>query len=490
MSENPLTLRHHTTSSPSARSRHGAGSASIRAFALPALFIAALAATPQAAAEAAPDMQALYQAVQREATAESAHIREREARFKAARDEQVALKREVDQRIAALEAQRVELKTRFDSNETRLAELQTELNQRTGDLGELFGVFRQTADDAQTLVFDSLITMERPDRLAEIETLAAQEEVPSISEIRALWSLLLEEIAMSGTTSAFEREVVAPDGSAYSAEVTRVGLFNAVTEDKYLDYLPETGKLVELGRQPSGMIRDTAARLSAAESGDVVGFSVDPSRGALLGLLIQSPSLWERIQQGQEVGYAIMIVALIGLCIVIERWFRLWRLGGRMKAQLKNLDSVSDDNPLGRVMLVYYENEHLEDQEVIARKLEQTVMKDVAEVRRGLQTIKVLAAVAPLMGLLGTVTGMIGTFQAITLFGVGDPKLMAGGISQALVTTVQGLVAAIPLLLSHSLLSSNASTLTKMIGEQAAGLMARKAEAIAQARYNARKTAT
>lgn len=441
------------------------------------------------AAEPAPDVKSIYKTVQQQAATESAHIRERELRFKTSRQEQDNLKREVEQRISALEARRDEMKTRFDANETRLAELQAELTRQTGDLGELFGVFRQTADDTQTVLFDSLITMEHPGRLKEIEDLASQKEVPSITQIRKLWELLMQEVALSGETSTFSRPVVAPDGSSYTAEVTRVGLFNVISGDKYLDFLPETGSVIELARQPAGVIRDTAADLDGAAPGETVGFALDPSRGALLGLLIQSPSLWERIQQGQEVGYAIMIVALIGFAIIVACWFRLNRVAARMREQLKNLDTFSDDNPLGRIMRVYYENKHLDDQELIARKLEQVVMKDVADVRRGLPTIKVLAAVAPLMGLLGTVTGMIGTFQAITLFGVGDPKLMAGGISQALVTTVQGLVAAIPLLLSHSLLSSNATNLSKMIGEQAAGLMAAKAEAIAIARAEGRKAA-
>ncbi|MGA1372106.1 MAG: MotA/TolQ/ExbB proton channel family protein [Pseudomonadales bacterium] len=439
-------------------------------------------------AESTRDIEALLNAVRADAAQERSHIREREQRFKESRDEQEALKREVDQRISALEAMRASLKTRFDENELRLAELTAELTRRTGDLGELFGVFRQTADDTQTLLFDSLITLERPARLEEVERLAAQEQVPTIGEMRELWALLLEEIALSGSTQTFKRQIVAPDGQSYEADVTRVGLFNAVTGDKYLNYLPETGSVIELPRQPDSGVRDTANRLTSAAPEDVVGFALDPSRGALLGLLIQSPSLWERVQQGRQVGYAIIILALIGMAIVVARWFSLWRLGRLMREQLKNLDRVSDDNPLGRIMLVYYENEHLDDQEVIARKLEQTVMKDVTEVRRGLSTIKVLAAVAPLMGLLGTVTGMIGTFQAITLFGVGDPKLMAGGISQALVTTVLGLVAAIPLLLSFSLLSSNATSLTKLIGEQAAGLMAQKAETIAKGKQQTRNT--
>jgi len=195
---------------------------------------------------------------------------------------------------------------------------------------------------------------------------------------------------------------------------------------------------------------------------------------------VQSPSLGERVQQGKEVGYAIIVVGIIGMLIVIERLIKLARVSKRMRRQLKDMEHAENDNPLGRMMQAYYENKHLNDLDALSKKLEEVIFKDLAELRRGLSIIKVLAAIAPLMGLLGTVTGMIGTFQAITLFGTGDPKLMAGGISQALITTVLGLVVAIPLLLSSSLLSSRVQQLSKMIGEQASGMIADKAVDIAK----------
>ncbi|WP_286807028.1 MotA/TolQ/ExbB proton channel family protein [Marinimicrobium sp. UBA4209] len=195
---------------------------------------------------------------------------------------------------------------------------------------------------------------------------------------------------------------------------------------------------------------------------------------------MQSPSLGERVQQGKEVGYAIIVVGIIGMLIVIERLIKLARVSKRMRRQLKDMEHAENDNPLGRMMQAYYENKHLNDLDALSKKLEEVIFKDLAELRRGLSIIKVLAAIAPLMGLLGTVTGMIGTFQAITLFGTGDPKLMAGGISQALITTVLGLVVAIPLLLSSSLLSSRVQQLSKMIGEQASGMIADKAVDIAK----------
>ena len=434
----------------------------------------------------APDsLIELYDRVTRQAGLEAQRSDERERRFQASADERARMLAQVQGDIARLERQKADLKRQFDGNEDRLAELTTQLDRRIGDLGELFGVFRQTADDVQTLLFDSYITLEYPERRAEAQALAESAEVPTIPQMRALWRLLMQEIAHSGQVSRFPAQIVEPAGGTYSADAVRVGLFNVVAGGKYLNYLPESNQLVELPRQPAGTARRSAEALSAAEPEDVVGFALDPSRGALLGLLVQSPSLIERIQQGRLVGYFILGITAIGLILVVERGLRLAAINRRIKRQLEDLDQVNDDNPVGRILSTYHEHAHLDDLELISRHLEGVVIADVAEVRKGLPTIRVLAAVAPLMGLLGTVTGMIGTFQAITLFGAGDPKLMAGGISQALVTTVLGLSGAIPLLLSHSVLNSRSTHLSKVIGEQAAGLMAQKAEALARARQSA-----
>ena len=443
------------------------------------IFMCSFLISNVAIAQGSSSLTDLLDKVSAQANKESQTNKEREAVFRAAASKQQTLLSEAQQKVTAAEKVRDTLREKFDANEIQLGELQEVLDRRTGDLGELFGVFRQTADDVETTTFSSLISLEKPERKDIAAKLAETTEVPSIEEMKALWKLLIEEVAFSGTISKFSHDIVDPDGSSYSADVVRVGTFNVVSDDLYLNYLSETTALIELARQPAGHVRSSAAKLTGAASGEQVDFTIDPSRGALLGLLVQSPSFLERIQQGGTVGYAIIAVGIIGLLIVFERFMRLSGVARRIKKQLKNLDSVDMNNPVGRVMSVYFENKTL-NIETLERKLQELVIKDMAEIRRGLPIVKVLAAVAPLMGLLGTVTGMIGTFQAITLFGTGDPKLMAGGISQALITTVLGLCAAIPLLLTHSMISSKVTQIGKIIGEQAAGLMAKKAEAEAK----------
>ena len=421
-------------------------------------------------------MLELLKRVQENRSQEAVWNADRERRFQTEAEQRQRMMRQAQADVKKQENLRDDLKERFDANETTLAELEATLTRRVGDLGELFGVFRQMADDTQTMLYDSLITAEHPQRKQAISVLAENEEVPTIPQMRLLWGLLLEETALSSQVSRFESEIVEPGGRNYSADVVRVGTFNVITGDRYLNYITDTDQLVELPRQPQGYVRSSANDLYGSSPAEQVGFYIDPSRGALLGLLVQSPSLGERIEQGRTVGYAIIIVGSFGLLLVLQRVIALTRIRVRMGKQLKDITSPNADNPLGRIMIAYYENKHL-DLETIKRRVDAVMFADLADIRKGLQVVKVLAAVAPLMGLLGTVTGMIGTFQAITLFGTGDPKLMAGGISQALITTVLGLCAAIPLLLSHSFLTSRVSSLSKLIGEQSLALLAEKAEA-------------
>ena len=407
--------------------------------------------------------------------ADADRYKTRETQFKQEAANQKALLRAAEDEVRRQERARNRLQKDFDNNEEILTGLESSLDKRVGDLGELFGVFRQTADDTQTMLFDSLITLEFPARRTEISKLAESDEVPTIAQMRALWTLLIEESALSGTISKFQASVVRPSGEKYDADVTRVGSFNVITEDRYLNYLAENDELVELPRQPAGAVRSSAADLHDADPGQEVGFFIDPSRGALLGLLVQSPSLGERVEQGKAVGYAIILLGIVGLIIVGQRLLTLTRIRSRINNQMKDLETPRPDNPLGRILISYIENKHL-DLDTIKSRVEEVMFSDLAEIKKGLQLIKVFAAVAPLMGLLGTVIGMIGTFQAITLFGTGDPKLMAGGISQALVTTVLGLCAAIPLVLSHGLLSSQSTKLGKLIGEQFLSVVADKAQ--------------
>src|SRR5690606_9583954 len=256
----------------------------------------------------------------------------------------------------------------------------------------------------------------------------------------------------------------------------RVGAFNLVADGRYLRHNSETNSVSELQRQPSQarFINSTTALLEAQPGDPLVRFGIDVTRGQLLGLLIETPNLRERIDQGGPVGYVIIALGILGVLLALERLIMLGIAGSKVRSQLKR-ETPSPDNPLGRVLMVYENNKNA-DTETLELKLGEAILKEQPPLQRGILFIKVISVVAPLLGLLGTVVGMIQTFQAITLYGTGDPTIMAAGISVALMTTVLGLVVAIPTVLLHTLVSGRSRRIMQILQEQSAGIIATQAE--------------
>ncbi len=348
-----------------------------------------------------------------------------------------------------------------------------QLDRRLGSLKELFGVLQQVTGDTQGLLDNSVTSAQFPDRGAFLvglnRKLASDAALPTIEEIEQLWYLLQQEMTETGKVVKFPARVIARDGQEIQTDVVRVGGFNIVSSAGYLQYTPETGNLSELGRQPQGRFTKTAGELVAAADGSVA-FGIDPTRGQILATYLDRPGLTERIGQGGLIGYVIIGLGIIGLLLSLERLVTLSLIAGKVSAQVKS-DKPDAGNPLGRVLLVA-EEQGTADTETLELKLGEAIFREMPRLTRSLLFIKIISVVAPLLGLLGTVTGMIVTFQAITLFGTGDPKLMAGGISQALVTTVLGLTVAIPIVLLHTLVSGRSKHILHILQEQTAGIVA------------------
>ncbi|MFP6663157.1 MAG: MotA/TolQ/ExbB proton channel family protein [Deltaproteobacteria bacterium] len=429
-----------------------------------------------AQAEAPPqadNLQQLLDIVRRGGRAENSANKRREAAFRAdkANQKKLLVAAIVDKENEELRSE--ELEEVFEVNELEIPRLQEQLRNRLGTLGELFGVVRQVAGDTFAFVETSLVSAELPGRAEFLSEFAQSKDLPEVAELEKLWFALQQEIIEGGKISRFTAIVQTPDGEEIETEVVRVGPFTAIADGKFLRYVPETGKLAVLPRQPGSSHPGNAADLSAATSG-IVQFSIDPTRGSLLASLVQTPDLTERIGQGGIVGYVIIVLGILGVSMALWRFIYLMSVGSKMRAQ-EGSETPDESNPLGRVLKVYADHKEA-DVETLELKLDEAILREVPGLERGNTLIKVLGAVSPLLGLLGTVTGMINTFQAITLFGTGDPKLMAGGISQALVTTVLGLVAAIPLLLLHSVVAGRSKAMVQVLEEQSAGLIARQAE--------------
>ena len=398
---------------------------------------------------------------------------QREQKFLAARDRQKFLLEQAVARLDQEEKRSVRLQKQFEENEKTLEDIQETLRIRIGNFGELFGVVRQVAGETIAIVKNSIVSLQFPNREKNLTGLAEARGIPSIEQMHDLRVELLREMSQSGQVQRFQKQVVLPGGSIVDAEIVRVGVFNAITENFFLQFVPDTQSLQVLARQPARRYQSMAKDLFALDAGYTT-MAVDPSRGQILSLLIQAPGLAERINQGGLVGYFIIFIGLLGLALSLWRLLILRQDGQAINQQLTT-DIVSQDNALGRILSVHNEHDAM-DTESLELKIDEAILKEVPKLEKYHSIIKVFAAIAPLLGLLGTVVGMIVTFQALTLFGTGDPKLMAGGISQALVTTMLGLIVAIPLVFLHSVLTSWSGTLIEVLEEQSAGLIARHAE--------------
>ena len=433
-----------------------------------------LAANAQDNTEA-KSLEELMQLVEKNRISSRQLSAEREAEFTAARADKQALLNQAKKQLSDEEARGKRLQNQFSENEITLANKEQELENAKGTLGEMFGVVRGAATETIGRIATSIVSSQYPGREDVLESLAEAKELPTLPELEELWMALLTEMIQSGKVVTYNTDVFQLDGGVENKEVTRVGVFNLVDQNgEYLTYNDTTEQVQPLGRQPEGYVISQNNEFTDTSEG-YAGLYLDPSRGQILGLLTQKATLEERYHQGGTVGYVITVVLIIGLLIAVYKLVTLTAVGGKMRSQLKNIDNPSDKNPLGRVLKVYHANKN-SDAENLELKLDEAILKETPKIESGINVVKIFAAIAPLLGLLGTVVGMIGTFQSITLFGTGDPKIMAGDISMALVTTAMGLIAALPLILIHAVVAGRAKKIVHTLDEQAAGIVAAHAE--------------
>lgn len=420
----------------------------------------------------------LVEKVRKSATESSAENRKRINEFKNERNQQQALLTKAKATLKALEAKTESLKKEFDANEETLANLETVLHERSGNLGEMHGTVKILAGDLRSRLENSFTSAQFSGRSEFLKKLAANKELPTIVELKKLWLEVTREISEQAKTVKFTAPVLNGDGEIEeNVNVVRLGVFNAFDmEGNFLTWNPGKtgGTLFRNDKQPTGKYKDMATSFVKAAPGALVHAPIDYSKGQILQLVTASPSLEDKVKQGGLVGYVIIGLGIIGLLLALVKFLSLAASGAKIKSQLKN-SMPKSNNALGRIMSVYTENPDA-DIETMELKMDEAILRETAPLESGLSFIKVMYVIAPLMGLLGTVVGMIATFQMITLFGTGDPKSMAGGISQALVTTVLGLVVAIPLTILHSVLQSMARKQTQILEEQSAGIIARIAE--------------
>jgi biopolymer transport protein ExbB len=424
--------------------------------------------------ESLDSLDSLLQSVKSSSITQSKLDKERLKAFKDAESQQKEALAKIKAEYEA-ELKRSELlKSTIDTNEKELTRLEEKLKIRVGNLGEMFGVVRQVGGDLKVSIANSSTSTTIKGREESLGAMLESKELPDIAKLEELWYLLQEEIIESGRVTKQKQSIIDAEGKSVEAEVMGVGVFNAYVEDRFLRYSAETNSYVELPTQPSSRLRSIAGDFVDSDAAYARAV-IDPTRGEILAMLTQKPTLTQRIEQGGVVGYIILTLGLIGAIIATYRYMILNRVNQEVQSQLLLLDTPNDANPLGRVLKVFESYKDIDLQSFEA-KLEEAVLKELPKLKAYENIIKLIATVAPLLGLLGTVTGMIETFGAITLFGTGDPKLMAGGISQALMTTVLGLVVAIPMLFLYTFVSSRSNKIVSILDEQSAGLVVKKME--------------
>ncbi len=415
---------------------------------------------------------ALSDRAEAEAAANARIDDEREREFLRRKERQAETLSRERETFERLTAQSEELEAEFETNRAKLAELETIYRQRAGDSTEVFALVRRGGAEFKASLAESFIGLLAVDWQQRIDAITDKEEVFDAQKTRDFGRLMLEVMALQSGSYQKPTDIIRADGRVETRQAVFVGEFSAMADGQFLKYLPNNGIPAIVPRQPAARYLSVAAELAAGTAVDENGFvatPIDVSRGTIFSILEQSPNIIERVGQGGVIAAVILILGAIGFALVIERLFVLVRTERAVSAQKDNA-VWSDDNPLGRLMNACKGTE-LADCEEMELRLHDAVLRETQMLERGFGIIKALASIAPLLGLLGTVVGMIETFQAITLFGAGDARVMAGGISQALVTTMLGLGAAIPLLLLYVIATGRSRRIRQILEQQSAGVL-------------------
>ncbi|MBL1141098.1 MAG: energy transducer TonB [Proteobacteria bacterium] len=425
------------------------------------------------AADDVLSMNKLLQQVKEGRAKDAADNKKREQAFIDEKAQQVARIQKAMNDVKALEEKSVALEQRFNTNELLVEEKRQQRNERLGSLKELFGHLTGAAGDMRSRFRNAITTSQFPEREAFlsglIKKMNSDTDLPTLEEIERVWYELHQEMTESGRVVKYTTVV----GTEKNREIIRIGLFNLVSQGEYLAYDADTRSLSVLPRQPVGLFLNAKALQNSPS--DVTPVGIDPTGaagGGFLKAIINTPTLEERWHQGRQVGYIITAVGAFAVLVALWRFLMLTLVSTKIRAQLKRKE-IKTNNPLGRILKVADDNK-TSDTESLELKMGEAILKESPKIQSGLSLLKIIAMVAPLLGLLGTVTGMIIVFQAITIYGAGDPKAMAGGISSALVTTVLGLCVAIPTLLLHTMLNGKARKLLHILEEQSAGIVAER----------------
>jgi biopolymer transport protein ExbB len=404
--------------------------------------------------------QADYEAAQAEAKARQVQILQDRTALQTA---VMAAQAQVQELQAQAQGMQAEL-DRLAAKEKELAARQSE---DQTDMTGYAGVVRQAARDLAAILSRSQFTARNPGRGDLLTPITDSERFPGIDEMNTLAGLFFEEMARTGEVERFEGSFIGRSGDQQTGVLLTVGPFCAAyvagQEAGFLRYAEAGRQFGALAALPSWYMR---RNIKAYLAGRSEALYIDPSAGTALQRIAHRSTWSDQLRQGGILVWPILALGLAALLLTGERLVFLHkvhtnadRLMGRVNdlaargdwGQCHEIISGQRDRPVCNVLKSGLGAVN-ESREILENVLQEAILKELPRLERFLPALNVIAAVAPLLGLLGTVTGMIGTFHVITLYGTGDPRLMAGGISEALVTTMLGLALAIPVMLIHAFL--------------------------------------
>ncbi len=355
------------------------------------------------------------------------------------------------------------------------------------DIGSLEEILRASAGEIRTLLAQSLTGPEYPDRKARIDQILLPDRMPGMADIAALADICFEEMAANGQVRRGEGKMIGADGAETAGTVVRVGGFTAFFEKEgavgYLRRDPELAYPAMVPGTPPWGIRRAIRDYFDGESEEL---PLDLSRGVIAAAANRESDWRAFLSAGGPLVWPILFIGLLALILFIERFFSLLRIPARTDRFMERLRELAADRQWSQCLDLCRSKQHIPvcnvlaagieyrdaGAEVLETALEEAVLREMPRLERFLTTLGVLAAVAPLLGLLGTVTGMIHTFQGITLFGAGDPRMMSGGISEALITTQLGLAVAIPIMIAHHFCDRRVEKITGDMEEKGTALEA------------------
>ncbi|ACN13130.1 TolQ3 [Desulforapulum autotrophicum HRM2] len=390
------------------------------------------------------------------------------------------------QKNLALDQKNIQLKEKIKALKASKEKMGTRLAEMDAVVKELSGFVRITAKDIDTLIGQSLQSALIKDRKAAITPLLKTSKFPAMKDIRAMKNILMDEILGSGQVRIQQGTIIDQMGKEVMADILVLGNFTAAYRiDKTVGFLlfsDESQQLFALSKEPSSAMQKAIGKYMNGKSDAV---PIDISKGNAMRQLTHRLSLLEQIPKGGPVVWPILALAVLAVLIILEKTFFLARKylnAAPFMATLKKRIAAQDwegcsqllarhgKKPLARALSagMDFRTKTRTDME---NALQEAILREIPPLERFLSTLGMLAAIAPLMGLLGTVTGMINTFHTITFYGTSDPRMMSGGISEALVTTMLGLCVAIPIMLCHTLLSRWVETMIATMEEKGVAMV-------------------